>query len=348
MARQDQAVEGGTAYQAHGNITVTHGMDADGMAAVMVAMAKHLQVHFAEAEAKLEERLTNFREAVLEEFAKPENEPATGAFKDPDFQFVLDDAQKVFARDGTAQLRDDLVRLLVQRSRHDSKDRTAKILNYSIEIAGSLSRNEYAALAINFFLLHVKIAGSGAHILDRFSSIVAPFIEDLSDNLTLYEYLESQRCVSINHMINRDISLPITQTYTNPLSDSFTIDDLKFVDSSFEYAKFGNLLESTGDGQKTFRFTKSNVDDLAAELELRGMSVEGVSQARTLFTKVSPDQARLMSIFESSVTGWDRLKHIWDSTALSKMNLTAVGKTIAHSTLSSKTPFSAPLSIWVS
>jgi len=347
MARQDQSVEGGTAYQAQGNLTVTNGMDADQMAAVMIAMAKQLQVHFAEAEAKLEERLSDFRKAVLEEFAKPENEAASEAFKDPDFQFVLNDAQKVFARDGSAELRDDLVRLLIQRSQHDSKDRTAKILNHSIEIAGSLSRPEYAALAVNFMLLNVRLGGSGPYLLDHFSNILAPFISDLSDNATLYEYLEAQRCGSINYLITRDLSMPIYQTYASSLSDGFDIHDLQIIEVGFDINMYSGLLEATANPNKPLRFNAPKLEDLSSQLESRGMGMDGINNARALFTRTVPDQTTLMNIFESSVTGWDRLNHIWNSTALSKMTLTAVGKAIAHSTLSSKTPFSAPLDIWI-
>jgi hypothetical protein len=348
MPRQEQTSEGGEAYQAGGNLTVTHGMNADQMAAVMVAMAKHLQVHFTEAEAKLEERLTDFRKAVLEEFSKPENKEATEAFKDPDFQFVLDDAQKVFARDGTAELRDDLVRLLVQRSSYDSKDRTAKILNHSIEIAGSLSRTEYAALAVNFLLLNVKLGDVGARLLDNFSAVLTPLIPDLSENPTLYEYLEAQRCVTINYVMARDLSLPITQSYASALSSGFTESDLAALDADFDRARFNGLVEPSWHAGKPLRFVAGNVDELANNLQTSGMSPTGLIKARELFSSTVPAGDELMNIFDDSITGWDRLKHVWENTALSKMNLTAIGKTIAHSTLSSKTPFSAPLSIWVS
>jgi hypothetical protein len=348
MARQDQSVEGGTAYQAHGNLTVTNGMDADQMAAVMVAMAKHLQVHFAEAEAKLEERLTDFRKAVLEEFAKPENGPATEAFKDPDFQFVLNDAQKVFARDGSPDLRDDLVKLLVQRSQLDGRDRVAKILNHSIELAGTFSKHEYAALAMNFLFTNVASGiNTRAALLAQYSSFVAPFYRDLSDNVTVYEYIEAQRCGSINYVVTRSITEPLYKKYSSVLSSGFTHQQFMDLLPGGDMSIFNNLLIGTDNYTKPYRFSHSDPSELAAELRKRGLPERNIDLATSLHNTSNPNETQVQQIFSEEVEGFTRVKEVWDNTALSKMSLTAVGKTIAHSSLTSRSPFDAPLNIWV-
>lgn len=348
MARQDQSVEGGTAYQAQGNLTVTNGMDADQMAAVMIAMAKHLQVHFAEAEAKLEERLTDFRKAVLAEFAKPENEAATEAFKDPDFQFVLDDAQRVFARDGSGDLRDDLVRLLVQRSQLDGKDRLAKILNYSIELAGSFSKHEYAALAMNFLFTTVVFQTQDQNmLLDQLNAYVRPFYNDLSEITTVYEYIEAQRCGNINYVVTRNVVEGLHKKYAALFSDGFDRKTLEGIQPGCDMIIYDNLLVSTGSQARPYRFAYSDPSELADELRKRGMPEQFVGNATGLHETSNPNQETFKQILLDNIEGFQRFLHVWDTTALSKMTLTAVGKTIAHSSLTSRSSFSAPLSIWV-
>ena len=348
MARQDQSVEGGTAYQAQGNITVTNGMDADQMAAVMLAMGKQLHVYLSEAEAKVEERLAEFRKTVIEEFAKPENNAKPEAFKDPDFQFVLKDAQKVYVRDGEDELRDDLVKLLMHRSKLDSRERTAKILNFAIEVAGSLSKNEYAALAINFLFTSVKLhTRDREELIRQFSSFIAPFYRDLSHNQTVYEYIEAQRCGAVNHLITRSLTAPLVQEYSSVLSYGFTQKQLIDAYPGGDVKIFDSLTELAAGYKGNLRFKESNPSELAARLRARGMPELAIGGATGLHNLSNPNEEQVTRIFSEEIEGFAHIKRIWDTTALSKMTLTAVGKAIAHSSLTSRTSFAAPLSIWV-
>ncbi len=348
MGRQDQQIEGGEAYQAGGNLTVTHGMNADQMAAVMLAMGKQLHVYLSEAEAKVEERLEDFRKTVIEEFAKPENDAKPEAFSDPDFQFVLNDAQKVFVRDGEEELRDDLVKLLVHRSKLDSKERTAKILNFAIEVAGSLSKNEYAALAMNFLFTSVKLNTKDRNVLiGQFRSYIAPFYQDLSDNQTVYEYIEAQRCGAINYLVTRGLTDSLVKEYSSVLSYGFTQKQLIEVYPDGDDKIFSGLTEPAAGYRGNLRFIDSNPSDLAAKLRERGMPEIAIGGATGLHNVSNPNEEQLTQIFSEEIEGFAHIKHIWDTTSLSKMTLTAVGKAIAHSSLTSRTSFAAPLSIWV-
>ncbi|HEX8402938.1 MAG TPA: LPO_1073/Vpar_1526 family protein [Allosphingosinicella sp.] len=348
MARQDQSVEGGTAYQARGNLTVTNGMDAAQMASVMLEMGKQLHVYLCEAETKVEERLAEFRQSVMEEFSKPENSAKTDAFRDPDFQFVLSDAQKVYVRDGEQELKDHLVKLLVQRSQLDSKERTAKILNFAIEVAGSLSKNEYAALAISFLFTNVRLETKDrSALINQYSSFIAPFYADLSDNQTVYEYLEAQRCGAINHLITRELIGPLHQRYSSMISYGF---DPKLLED-FSNDISTQILQSLSIPAAGYKgyvcFKQSDPTDFASELRELGASNPTIDRVTNLHTKVTPTEHEFRETMCEEIEGFDRVLQIWESTALSKLSLTAVGKTIAHSSLTSRSDFNAPLSIWV-
>lgn len=348
MTRQDQSVEGGTAYQARGNITVTHGMDAEQIGAMMAGMAKHLQVYFAEAEAKLDDRLKEFREAILKEFSKPENGESTRAFSDPDFQFVLNGAQKTYARSGDASLKDDLVKLLVQRSGLDSRERVAKILNRCIEISGSLSREEYAVLAVAFFINNVRIYGSDNQTLEKFSSYTSPFISDLPYHDNVFEYLESMQCINLERGSKGDLSMSVARTYASNFRESFSESELAALQAENLLYQPYNLFEATGNPSKSIRFLAQDRDSLAKSLEEYELSKDFRLQILNLYDAKVPSGKVISEIFDNALTDWRKLKLVWNNSLISNLTLTALGKAIGHSALSSRTDFDAPLKIWVS
>ncbi len=204
MTRQDQSVEeGGEAYQAGRDLTVNHGMNADEMAALMVAMAKQLSAFTDEANAKLNQRFDEFRDEVLKQFSN-ENSSRKEAFNDPDFQFTVKSAQEAYARKGDDDLKVELVRLLAERSKQQSGSRIANILNEAIKVAGSLTKQEMSVLAILFVMIHVGTPAQDANQTRAFhQSILAPFLKDMPIDRNSFEYLESLRCITINAIVSR-------------------------------------------------------------------------------------------------------------------------------------------------
>jgi len=348
MARQGQTVDGGEAYQAGGNLTVVRGIDAEQMASIMIAMGRQLKVYFDEAESKLEERLASFRSAVLEEFAKPDNADGAKAFSDPDFQFVLNDAQKVFARDGSSEIRDDLVKLLVQRSKYDSKERLAKIINQAIELAGSFSKDECAALAVNFLLFHVKFQTQNQHtLLEQLNSFLSPFYADLSEIQTVYEYIESQRCATINYLTDLDVVDHYHKTYVALFAYGFDFDQLQEIHPGTDVVVYQELITATKDAKRPYRFVDSDPSELAGKLRKLGMPEQYINNATNLHNISNPNKEKFEIILRENIEGFDRVLQVWKDTALSKMALTAVGKAIAHSILAGRAPFHAQLEVWV-
>ena len=204
MTRQDQSVEeGGEAYQAGRDLTVNHGMNADDMAALMVAMAKQLSAFTAEANAKLDQRFHEFRDEVLKQFSN-ETSANKEAFNDPDFQFTVKSAQEAYARKGDGDLKVELVRLLAERSKQQSGSRVANILNEAIKVAGSLTKQEMSVLAILFVMVHVGTPSQNANQTRAFhESMLAPFLNDMPNDRNSFEYLESLRCITINAIVTR-------------------------------------------------------------------------------------------------------------------------------------------------
>jgi len=216
MTRQDQSVEeGGEAYQAGRDLTVNHGMNADEMAALMVAMAKQLSAFTDEANAKLNQRFDEFRDEVLKQFSN-ETTSRKEAFNDPDFQFTVKSAQEAYARKGDGDLKVELVRLLAERSKQHSGSRVANILNEAIKVAGSLTKQEMAVLAIIFVMIHVGTPTQNSIQTRAFhESILAPFLSDMPNDRNSFEYLESLRCITINAIVTRTSETILSEKFKN-------------------------------------------------------------------------------------------------------------------------------------
>ena len=85
-------------------------------------MARQLMFYQAEANELVEKRLASFREEVLKEFS-PAGKGRPEAFREPDFQYLLGDAQIAYARSGDEAVRDTLVDIISRRSLETERNR---------------------------------------------------------------------------------------------------------------------------------------------------------------------------------------------------------------------------------
>jgi hypothetical protein len=347
--KQEQSVDGGKAYQAGGDLTVNQGMSADQVTEIMIAMATQLSAFSIDANRKVDERLVEFRNALLEEISKPTNGANTEAFADPDYQYAVNEAQKSFVRDGSEKLLSELVGLLIQRSKFDPTERVAKIINQALETVGNLSSSEHATLAIAFLFANVKVGGSGhPQFFERFSRYMSPFIKDLTSNVSCYEYLESQRCISINLVMTRDLAATMGTMYGSRLGQGFDWSQLTSAFGAENMNLMGSFIGTTGYADKPFFFDAESAEILSKDLAVKSISPEASAKILELFqsTLASPDA--VSTRFDEELAGFSRVVELWKETPLKSMNLTAVGKVIAHSALTARGDFDAPLSIWVS
>jgi hypothetical protein len=108
MNKQDQRVgERAEAYQAGRDVVIHSGMSSEQMTEIMVGLGKQLAFYQAEAKQTVEERLASFREEILRAITQP-GRGNPEAFRNPDFQYLLSEAQTAYARSGDNAVRDTL------------------------------------------------------------------------------------------------------------------------------------------------------------------------------------------------------------------------------------------------
>lgn len=201
MTRQDQSVdEGGEGYQAGRDLTVNQAMSAGQMTELLMAMAKQLSAYTEDANAKVDERLREFREDIVKEFSNT-SDAQRAAFNEPDFQFTLEQAQTTYARAGGDELRSELVRLLVEKSSRPTEDRLSFILTEAIKICGQMTKEDRSLIVVLFVIKTIIVKTPAiSMVYSRLSNLLAHHVDRLPTTITSFEYLESLGCVNIERV----------------------------------------------------------------------------------------------------------------------------------------------------
>lgn len=228
MNKQDQRVgDGGEAYQAGRDVTIHRGMSPDQMTEIMMCMARQLAFYQVEAQQTVEYRLTSFREEMLKTFAQP-GRGNPEAFRDPDFQYLLNDAQTAYARSGDEAVRDTLVDIIARRSLETERSRIALTLNYAATKAPLLTTNEFAELSLVYIVRYTQNGNVNNFIrfCDYIRDSIIPFIRDISRENASYWHLEAQSCATID-ITELMLSNIWKQVYGGILGRGFNRDQLE-------------------------------------------------------------------------------------------------------------------------
>lgn len=351
MTRQHQNIEeGAEGHQAARDITIHKGLNADQMAEIMVALAGQLHGYFAQAETTAQKRFSELREALLEEFAHSKTRGRPEAFADPDYQFVVRSAHQTFARSGDKTLKAELVRLLVERSVQPSRNRIALLLNEAISIAGNLTAEEYAALAVVLIFKFSKVSTSSFDImtatLDRMAQ---PFVENLPDSNHSYEYLAAMRCISINTVTRVDFWSRFRNEYSTVFTSGFSEEELNGIvrDDAQEAFPSSLVTRMSGEEKGLVRFTIGDEQKLRTEAKMIGYTDSTVNKLIDLHNRTLWNVSEVKEQITRRIPVVTRIADLWGSTYLGYTDLTALGKTLAHAALVGAADLDSPLETWI-
>ena len=346
MTKQDQRVgKDGVAIQSGGDTTFNAGLSPDDVKQIIESIASQLPAYAAVAKEIVDARLVDFEKRIIDRFDQDPNVDRQ-AFADPDFQYLLLQAQQSHARSGDKDTADLLVDLIAERSKAKERDRLALTLNQAVEIVPNLTINEIAELSICY--LFTRTQYHAANTLDDFYKMlnqrINPYIDDIATSQSSYEFLEAQRCANISVLENKFFEL-LSGPYSAFFSKGFSEDQV--VQISTELAPLTPNL-----------FMQCLADP--AKFQLRAMSEEVWKQLaaqaslsdshREALWKLSQDN--LMSREEGitmllpHVPRIREMADLWDGSPLRQLRLTAVGTAIAYSYASTH-GFKADISIWI-
>jgi hypothetical protein len=348
VSRQAQDVEaGGLAIQSGQNTSVVihGGVSPDQMSDIMIAIARTVATFTDAAFDKAKREMDAFREEVLNRFAQP-GQANPEAFRDPDFQYMLNDAQKAVARSGDPTVRETLVDLIARRSLETSRTRLAINLAEAVTKVANLTPDEFAALSLCYLVRYTIDHGVGDlkqlgnHIQQQF----VPFAKNVSHEQASFWHLQAQSCANIGSVSSFDLLTALKRNYGGVLSEGFTRDELQnHLPEGKRNALDQWIIPCLNDNTKLqFRFL--NVDAFKKEAAQSGLTEDELQNAWNLFdSRAHNARERINSVAPDAHVVFEA----WQSTLLHRTSLTSVGIAIGHANATRIVGLNAPLSIWI-
>jgi hypothetical protein len=349
MSQQDQRIgDRATGVQAGRDVIVQSAMSPEQMTEIMVGLAKQLAFYQLDAQQAVEDRLTLFREEMLKKFTRPE-QGNPEAFRDPDFQYLLNDAQTAYARSGDEVVRDTLVDIIARRSLETGRSRIAVTLNDAATKAPLLTTNEFAELSLVYTVRYTQNSNitDFLKLCEYIRASIIPFVREVSRENASYWHLEAQSCAAVD-IAEIALSKIWMQMYGGVLCRGFDRDQLeRYLPDGQKNALDKYIIPCIQDKKKLQpnALNKEIFRNVAAGA---GLTVDQLDTVWNLFesTIFAPD-SELLSLFAPHVPDIELLFDLWQNTPLKNLKLNSVGIAIGHANAVRVTGLDAPLGVWI-
>lgn len=350
MSSKDQeqnVVEGSTAIQAGGNVTITKtGLT---YAEVRDIALDVYRANFYELQGVAKEIAKARAEEITEGFlSKLQKEHPAGFEKanDPDFQYALFTVQKEYARNGDKDLGDLLVDLLVDRSKHEQRDILQIVLNESLITAPKLTENQLAVLAVIFLSKYTQNLSIGNHQMfgEYLDKHLAPFAPKVVKTMACYQHLEYTGCGAIG-LGAMSLQSILGMTYQGQFLKGFDTEEITErgisigVDPRFFMPCLNDLSK--------MQVRANSKELLDKNLEAHAISPEDRAKISALFDVGKMNE---MEIKEKCVEIRPYMSGIfetWSESAMKNFTLTSVGIAIGHANIKRLVGEFANLAIWI-
>lgn len=334
------------AIQSQGDTIIKQGIGAEEIGVIVQTLSDQIPKLAQAAAAIVEVRLKSFKEEIIERFER-DSSVKSEAFSDPDFQQVLLEAQRAYARTGNTDSHTTLVDLIANRSSENTGSRRAFAINESISIVSRLTQGEIAELAFSFFVRFTQnhIVNSLPSFCEHINIYIDEFLDDIELEPQSYHYLAAQRCVTISVG-----SIGLLEIWKRIYPGLFFkgFDESHTATLEEEFPGTGSLLINSLFDQKNMQPRAMNLEAFltlprpASILEehvriIWGRAVDTTASDDEIIEKLTPLSPRLGEANKK-----------WANTLIKSLELTTIGQTIGHARLTKIPAFGKPdLSIWV-
>jgi hypothetical protein len=343
MTRQDQNVgESGQAIQSGRDTNINHGLNHEQLHEIIAAIAGQLPAYAALAREVVDQRLLEFEKRIIERF-EADNSAKAEAFKDPDFQYLVRNAQHAYARSGEDDVGAMLADLIAERSKSTERDRLALSLNQAVEVSANLTVNEFAALALNYLLRRTRRNGiQNIHgMAAALNQLITPYIDNVTREESSFYYLFAQRCATIS-LGSVSLHNLLVQNYPAFFMNGAPLSDFGEIPGTSSQPLFIPALHNPTLFQP-IAGDKETWGDIAARAALDPSvrdRIWSVAEATLM------DQSEIIEAYRPIVPRIGDAFDIWEGTPLKSLDLTTVGIAIGHAYAKSS-GFNADLRIWI-
>lgn len=346
---QNQRVEeSAVAIQSARDTNINNGLSIGQMKEIIEALSDQIPKYTAIAANIVEERLKEFEGRIVSRF---EDDKALNreAFKDPDFQYLLIESQKSFARSGDADALRLLEELVAERSKAKSATRQALTINRAVEITPLLTKEEIAHIAACFAVRYVKLkCANDIDAIGRlYDEVLEPFIDNLSTDTQSVQYIESLGCGSTSIGSTAFLDALFAEHPQLRRSGRKAADIVIEALPHFEQLAAAGIFQKHGD---TFVSNESDFLRFKSAAINAGFAFDD-AQLSSYFGSVSSTQNRtdeeLLTKLSETMPRVKEFASIWNEGRLKHLNLTLVGLAIGYISVKNFAPLPS-IDIWVS
>jgi hypothetical protein len=347
MTGQDQRVSDGGQAQAGRDGAIYGDMSPDQMTEIMVSMAKQLSIFHADAMKIVDERLASFREEVIKTFVQP-GRADPNAFRDPDFQYVLNEAQEAYARSGDEALRNTLMNLIARRSLEPKRNRIAVTLNDAVTKAPALTVNEFAELSLVYLVRYTQSPSvvSFNSLCENIRTQLMPFVPNVTREQSSYWHLVAQGCGTIE-MGQINLYQALRHKYGGVMGRGFDRTQLEsHLPADQKHVLDRHIIPCLHDQSKLQPNARQKSEFLEGAA-ISGLTTEQLSNVWALFASTILNQPDFIALLGGRVPSVQTLFDVWETTPLSHLHLNAIGIAIAHANAVQVVGFDADLKFWI-
>lgn len=328
------------------NVTINQGLSVADVKNIALDL---FQTNFLELSKNASEIAGKRAEEITNEFLKKlqeQNPDGLGQAEDPDFQYSLFTVQKEYARNGDKELGDLLVDLLIDRSKHQSRDILQIVLNESLSVAPKLTADQLAALSVIFVVRYSVHKGlinpdALAQFLDGF---IQPFSDLLTKKNACYQHLEYSGCgtVSIGSV---NFASALQKSYKGLFSKGFDLEVLN--ERGLSISDGSPLLERCFHDAEKWQIIARPEEVLRLAASQEGFNQEDIEKLIALTNDYLMNESEIEEYLKSMRSYLSEVIDIWHNSSIKNFTLTSVGIAIAHANLKKNLGEFTNLAIWI-
>lgn len=349
MSRQDQSVsDNSTAIQAGGSVIINQGMTPAQMAEVMVTVVTTVKQFTDEARKEVDGRLDDFRNRVLEEFADT-TKANSEAFRSPDFQFMLGEAQTAYARSGDSAVRDTLSDIIARRSLVKDASREALTLNDAAARAPRLTTDEFSALSLNYICRNTHYNGlrRPQDLAGMLARVIMPLFEMASEERSVFWHIEAQSLGRLDYLRGADLRDLWSDAYAGLLGKGFSLEQTEGYVNADRLALMKEAFIPCYRDRSKFQPFGLRLEDFRGVCLQKGIVEHEITNIWNLYKGTIPQGSDFWAMLEADVAGISAFARYWDNSPIKALELNSVGIAIAHANAKRVVGFDAPLGIWI-
>lgn len=291
------------------------------------------------------ERAKKFIEDYINELIK-DNPIGIQQCQNPDFQYVLFEAQKNYARTGDEKQEQLLINLLVERSKQVERNTLQIVLNESISVINKLTQKQIDLLSFIYLIRYTKnsLEPTINNLVLYFVQYFKPIINGISENYTDIQHLLYTGC-GTESIGSVNIYTILKDRYPGIFSKGFSKNEYEklqiqkpLTDSLF------NKATTNEDRYYIYATSYDNLDEIASR---HGFNNEDKSKLKNLLKQSLMSENEIKKVISDNCNFMSEAMEIFNKTEISHFFLSSVGITIAHANMKHKLGAFANLDIWI-